>query len=143
VVKDIRAFTSKHRPTIAEASLRALQVCVDPSRAFRDVFIIYIQTRPGSTRTETSFFVTDADVVPFETFGPKADEMREQLKLAHDVNIRTPGMMGAVFAVLHHLGSGTTNICPVGFPKDLKDVMYAGMPWKEWMLNRMNQGIVS
>jgi hypothetical protein len=80
MLKDICASTAKHRSTIAEASLRALEVCVDSSRAFRDLFL---QTRrPGSTRTETSFFVTGADVVPFETFGPKAEEMRGQLKLA-------------------------------------------------------------
>jgi hypothetical protein len=86
--------------------------------------------------------VTGADVVPFETFGPKAEEMRGQLKLAHDDNVRT-GMAGAVYAVLCHPSSGATNICPVGFPKDIKRMMYAGMPWKEWMLKRMNEGIVS
>jgi len=68
--------------------------------------------------------------------------MRGQLKLASDSNIRT-GMMGAVFAVLSHISSGTMNICPVCYPKEIKDVMYAGMPWKKWMLNRLNEGIVN
>lgn len=143
VLKNLRAFTSKHRPTIAEASLRALEVCVDPSRAFRDVVVIFLESRSGSTRTETSFFATGADVVPFESFGPvKAEEMRGQLKLAHDNNIRT-GMMGAVFAILCNPSSGAMNVCPIGFPKDIGKMMYAGMPWKEWMLNRLNEGIVS
>jgi len=89
------------------------------------------------------FYATSADVVPFETFGPsKAEEMRGQLKLANDNNVRT-GMMGTVFAVLWHTSSGAVNICQIGFAKDIKDVMYAGMPWKEWMLNRLNEGIVT
>jgi hypothetical protein len=142
VLQNLRAFTSKHRPTIAEASVRALEVCVDPSRAFRNVVIIFLQSRSGPTRTETMFYATGADIVPFEFFGPKAEEMRGQHKLANDNNIRT-GMMGTVFAVLSHLSSGMMNVCPVGFPKDVKDIMYAGMPWKEWMLNRLNEGIVT
>jgi hypothetical protein len=88
------------------------------------------------------FYVTSADVVPFETFGSKAEEMRGQLKLANDNNVRS-GMTGTVFAVLWHTSSGTMNICPIGFSNDIKDVMYAGMPWKEWMLNQMNEGIVT
>ena len=114
MLTNIRAFTSKHRPTIAEASIRALEVCVDPSRAFRDLVLIFLSTRSGSSRTETMFYATSADVVPFETFGSKAEEMRGQLKLANDHNLRT-GMMGTVFAVLWHTSSGATNICPIGF----------------------------
>ena len=49
--------------------------------------------------TETMFYATSADVVPFEYFGPKAEEMRGRLKLANDNNVRT-GMIGKVFAVL-------------------------------------------
>ena len=52
-------------------------------------------------------------------------------------------MMGTVFAVLWHTSSGAMNICPIGFTKDIKEVMYAGMPWKEWMLNRLNEGVVT
>jgi hypothetical protein len=142
-LKSIRAFTSKHRPTIAEASIRALEIWVDPSRAFRDVFVVFLQTRPGSTRTETSFFVTSADVVPFESFGPRhAEEMLGQLKLAHDDNVRT-GMVGAVFAVLYHPTSGAMNICPVGFPKEVSKEMDLRIAWKEWMMQRLNEGIVS
>jgi hypothetical protein len=49
------------------------------------------------------------------------------------LNVRI-GMMGAVFAVLCHVASGAMNVCLVGFPKDIREVMYAGMSWKEWML---------
>lgn len=85
VLKNVRAFTSKHRPTIAEASIRALEVCVDPARAFQNVLLIFLSTRSGSSRTETMFYATSADVVPFEIFGTsKAEEMRGQLKLANE-----------------------------------------------------------
>ena len=57
-------------------------------------------------------------------------------------NIRS-GMTGTVFAVLWHTASSAINICPIGFTKDIKEVMDAGMPWKEWMLNRLNDGIVT
>ena len=88
------------------------------------------------------FYATSAQIVPFEFFGSKAEEMRGQLKLANDNNVRT-GMIGTVFVVLWHTSSAAINICPICFGKEIMDVMYAGMPWKEWMLNRLNEGIVT
>ncbi|KAJ7705731.1 hypothetical protein B0H14DRAFT_3027180 [Mycena olivaceomarginata] len=72
MVKSLRAFTSKHRPTVAEAGIRALGVLADPTRAERDVLLIF-----------TSFWVTEAGPAPIASF-PKSDEMRGQLKLASD-----------------------------------------------------------
>ncbi|KAJ7816528.1 hypothetical protein B0H14DRAFT_3877844 [Mycena olivaceomarginata] len=65
MVKRLRALTSKHRPTVVEAGIRALGVLADPTRAERDVLLI------------------SRDLRPIASF-PKSDKMRGQLKLASD-----------------------------------------------------------
>lgn len=146
IIADVRAFTSKHRPTIAEAAVRALEVVVDRTRGFRDVIIIFIATRPGTARTEKSFYATGADVVPFSHFGSKkAEEMKGQLKTFSDQMTKqgSSNHMGTIFAVLSHFVSGYSNICPVSFFTDIVGEFYPGMPWKKWLTERLNEGIVS
>ncbi|KZT12829.1 uncharacterized protein LAESUDRAFT_17982 [Laetiporus sulphureus 93-53] len=117
-LKVLRDFTQKHRPTISEAGLRALDLCVDRTRADRDVLIIYLRPRPGATRIETQFYVIDADVMPFESLPKeKHEEMRSQLKYASEVNVKH----GA----------------------DVLDQLHPGQPWKELLITRLNEGIVN
>lgn len=143
-MKDLRAFTSKHRPTVAEAGIRALNVLADPSRAEHDIVMITLRRRPASKRIETSFFFTSAAVVPIDSY-PMAQEMRGQLKQASDHN-KTTGMAGAIFVLLMDTDSGTCNIAPVGFPKlsessrSLRSPL--GIPWEDWLTKRLNEGIV-
>lgn len=142
-LKILRDFTQKHRPTIAEAGLRALELCVDASRAERDVLAIYLKARPKATRVETQFYAIGADILPLDGFPEeKHDEMRSQLKYAADMN-RKHGALGAMFVMLMCVDERISNIAPVGFSQDVLDEMYPGQPWKEWLITRMNEGIVS
>ncbi|KAJ7226789.1 hypothetical protein GGX14DRAFT_417388 [Mycena pura] len=140
-LKDLRSFTSKHRPTIAEAGIRALGVLADPSRAEQDVLMILLRRRMDSKRVETSFFVTSAIVAPLDSF-PTAQEMRGQLKQASEDNKRS-GMAGAIFVLLMDTDSAAVNVAPVGFPKASTSLLSPlGTSWQEWLTTRLNEGIV-
>ncbi|KAJ7101960.1 hypothetical protein C8R44DRAFT_988280 [Mycena epipterygia] len=142
-IKTLRGFTAKHRPTIAEAGIRALNVLVDPARAERDILMIYLRPRRDSKRVETAFFATAANIVPIETF-PMAQqqELRGQLKQASEDNIRS-GMAGAIFVFLLETETGMSNVAPVGFPKASPGIMPPlGISWEQWLIKRLNEGIV-
>ncbi|KAF8179606.1 hypothetical protein K438DRAFT_1603774 [Mycena galopus ATCC 62051] len=141
MLKHLRSFTSKHRPTIAEAGIRALGVLSDCSCAEREVLLIILRPRLDSPRVETSFWVTAATVVPFATF-PRAEEMRGQLKLASEDNKRV-GMAGAMFVILMDTDNGIMNIAPVGFPKASREFSKSlSTTWEEWLKKRLNEGLV-
>lgn len=139
----LRLFTSKHRPTIAEYGIRALDLVVDPTRCLRDVLLLTVAYRAEARRPELSFYLVSADVVPLDMFGDRAEEMRGQLRLANQAQQRV-GLTGSFFTVLSCASPGcmAMNITPVGFAKrDLVDFR-PGMPWKEEMERRLNEGIV-
>ena len=111
--KALRDFTSKHRPTINETAVRALNVFEDPSRAERDLLMIKLRPRLYSTRTQTAFCVTAANVVPIDAF-PMAEDMRGQLKQIKDD--KQVGTLGALLVVLEVTNTKSINIVPVPIP---------------------------
>lgn len=142
-IKTLRGFTAKHRPTIAEAGIRALNVLADPARAERDILMIHLRPRRDSTRVETAFFVTAANVVPIETFpGAQQQELLGQLRQASADNMRN-GMAGAIFVMLMETDTGMSNVAPVGFPKASAGIFPPlGISWEQWLITRLNEGIV-
>lgn len=142
ILKQLRKFTSKHRPTIAKAAVRALELSTDPKRCLRDIVIIYVRLRDSSTRSETKFYVTGAEILPLESFPfGSAEDMRNQLTIANQQNIQV-GNVGALFVVLACLGELSWNAVPIGFDHDC-GISPPGIPWKEWMMERLNEGIVN
>ncbi|KDQ07500.1 hypothetical protein BOTBODRAFT_38799 [Botryobasidium botryosum FD-172 SS1] len=142
-LENLRAFTSKHRPTLAEYGIRALDLVVDHTRCLRDVLHLVLVHRAEAARIEMSFFLVTVDVVPLESFGGKAEEMREQLQLANEAQ-RGAGLTGSFGVVLTCMSPSNPamNITFVGFTKrDLADFT-PGMPWKEELTRRLNEGIV-
>ncbi|KAF8964029.1 hypothetical protein BDZ97DRAFT_1817612 [Flammula alnicola] len=140
-IRDLRHFTTKHRPTLSDTGIRALDLCLDPTRALRDVVVVFVKPRPDSTRVETSFIVTDAEVVPVEFFGPeRAEEMRGQLKYVNEENKRMGGP-GGILVVLIDTESHVMNAVGMGFGEEVKD-MKPGLPWKEKLMEKLNNGIM-
>lgn len=137
----LRAFTSKHRPTIAEAGVRSLDLYSDPSRAKNYILMVFLRSRPESKRTETAFYATGADVVSFDFFPQeKREEMQQQLQFAHNQNVRSGhGMIGALFVMLMVVDTMATNVASVGFSRD---ALAPPGNWKEEMLIKMNEGVV-
>jgi hypothetical protein len=106
--KTLRDFTSKHRPTINETAVRALNVFEDPSRAGRDLLMLRLRPRLDSTRTQTAFCVTAANVVPVDAF-PMAEDMRGQLKQIKEDDKRV-GTLGALLVVCEVIDPKSTNV---------------------------------
>ncbi|TFK63417.1 hypothetical protein BDN72DRAFT_322928 [Pluteus cervinus] len=138
-LKKLRAFTNKHRPTLSEAGIQALEVGINPENAMNKVLLITLRGRQA-TRAELSYFAINVEVVPIETFGPKAADMREQLELDKASNEGTE-FSGMFFVVLHDIGQMITNIMPVGFIP--KAAHRQPMPWKEWLVKHLNEGILN
>lgn len=138
-VRLLRAFTSKHRPSIAEAGVRALNLHADPKRAKDFVLVVFLRLREGSRRTETAYYATGADVTAIDSF-PQKDEMRQQLQHAYHQHRRSGrDIIGALFVVLMALDDMTTNVAPVVFSRE---VCIPPGNWKEELLQRINDGIV-
>ncbi|KAI0629515.1 hypothetical protein C8Q77DRAFT_291674 [Trametes polyzona] len=114
-MKDLRAFTSKHRPSISSAAQAALGVSEKPQRAQENVFVIFLRPRPSSSRTETLFWALGAAVVPFSAFpSDQVAEMKGQLKSAHDLNVAN-GSLGAMEVVLMCIDPNVVNVVMMGF----------------------------
>ncbi|OBZ69682.1 hypothetical protein A0H81_10192 [Grifola frondosa] len=142
-LKALRGFTSKHRPTLAQAGMHALDACADPTRAQNYVFVVYLRRRADSRRAETAYYALGAAAVPFDAF-PKlqAEEMRRQLRVAHELNV-SDGCMGALDVIMLCIDEGIFNIVPVGFDPDTPLARLGASDWRHWLLKRLNEGIVS
>ncbi|KAJ3485117.1 hypothetical protein NLI96_g5172 [Meripilus lineatus] len=140
-LKCLQKFTSKHRPALADAAVRALDLSLDIGRSLHFVLAIFLRRRKDSRRPETSYFATGAEVLPFEAFHPEeCEEMKEQVRKADKVHKKN-GMDGGLFVVLMCLEEGTTNIAPVGFTRN---TFYPpGTPWKEFLFALLNEGVVN
>ncbi|KAJ6471576.1 hypothetical protein C8R47DRAFT_988221 [Mycena vitilis] len=137
-LKALRAFTAKHRPTVAEGGIRALNVIADPARAERDILMISLKQRGDSTRIQTAYTVVSVAVVPIAVF-PTSQEMRAQLKQAIEDNRRL-GMAGAIFVILMDLDTGVSNVAPVGFGDEPFPPL--GTTVEAWLTTRLNKGII-
>ncbi|TFK63415.1 hypothetical protein BDN72DRAFT_322934 [Pluteus cervinus] len=138
-IKRLRAFTKEHGPALAEAGTRALEVGIRPENAQESVLALTVRERQ-STRPELAYYVTNAEVVPFETFGEKANDLREELKRLVDHRKQSGSVIGAFIVILRDLEHNLTNVSPTAYTAS---VTYdKPMPWKEWMMEHMNGGIL-
>lgn len=102
---------------------------------------IPVHTRRGSKRPETSFFAVDVELQPIDELPQEqAEEMHEQLRLAHERSVKV-GMIGVLFVMLKCIDTGVANIVPSAFADDLRQVSRQD-DWKEVHLKRLNEGIV-
>ncbi|KAJ7923714.1 hypothetical protein B0H13DRAFT_1602357, partial [Mycena leptocephala] len=139
--KALRDFTSKHRPTINETAVRALNVFEDPSRAERDLLMIRLRPRLDSTRTQTAFCVTATNVVPIDAF-PMAEDMRGQLKQMKEDSKRV-GTLGALLVVLEVTDTKSINVVPVPIPKGPPlSLRQPEIPWEDMLKIMLNNGLV-
>lgn len=140
-LKALRAFCSKHRPSIAEYGIRALDLPLDPTRSLREVVVIDVVAVPDAKGPETAFKAVSANVVPMDVFGSvQGAELRSQLKNLEQQQKRI-GQTGGIMVLVSDTGTGLSNACPVGFGKDTL-TLKTGLPWKEPLIYTMNSGIV-
>ncbi|CDO78120.1 hypothetical protein BN946_scf184596.g2 [Trametes cinnabarina] len=139
--KDLRAFTSKHRPSIAVAASAALQV----NTAQDYVFAIFLRPRSkGAAHIETAFWALGAAVVPITAFPPdRIAEMKGQLKSAHALNVAN-GALGAMEVVLMSVDPSppVVNVVMMGFGDGPSSIEEPGPDWKHWLLRRLSDVVV-
>ncbi|KAJ3485116.1 hypothetical protein NLI96_g5173 [Meripilus lineatus] len=136
----LQKFTSKHRPVLADAAIRALELSLDIERSLHFVLAVFLRRRPDSQRPETSYFATGAGVIPFELIpAGRCEELKEQVRKLDEEHKKT-GMDGGLFVVLMCWEERTMNIAPVGFSRDCFHP--PGTPWKELLFAFLNEGVV-
>ncbi|PPQ91624.1 hypothetical protein CVT25_012805 [Psilocybe cyanescens] len=141
VFKALRAFCSKHRPSIAEYGIRALDLPLDPTRSLREVVLIKVKSVPNAKRAEMSFMALSAELVPAEALGrAQGEELRSQLKNFEQQQKRM-GQLGGIMVLVFDIDTNMSNACPVGFGKDVL-TLKPGQPWKEPLLRTLNSGTV-
>jgi len=143
-VHALNAFAAKHRPTWQELGEIALGLVVDPKRCLRDLLLIFLVERPESRRAETRYYATDAEVQPLEFFDEEGEaKLRGQLMLSNAQH-RKAGSDGCFFVVLICQETESIHVAPVGFSwaSLVLRRLRPGMPWKDEMLRRLNEGIV-
>ena len=140
--QQLREFTGKHRPTLCEAGVRALDLGRNSVNAERSFLLVEVHSRP-SARAELSFYATGAGVVEYKTLNQHsplfAEDMLRQRAIL-DAQQRELGLTGAFFFVLRSVDTGVYNIAGVGFAKHA--VYKRPMPWKDFLARTINEGIL-
>ena len=139
-LKALRAFTGKHRPTLCECGVRALDLGRNPSNAETKFFLVRVRERAGAKKVELSYEFVDAQVVDYDSLFPSlAAEMKGVLDTMNVIN-KQQGLDGTLFVVLHDMESGVRNNAPVGFSKQA--AYSRPMPYLEMLSQCLNEGIV-
>lgn len=148
----LHKFVEKHRPTILNTSYRALEIEKHPEHAMQDVLFVQVRRRPGQTRTETAYYVIDAEVTPIDSFEQAADQIRECLKEGPGglpvTESQRRGVSHGYMVVFSTDHEDVAEFIPVAFStatgeKDLYSRgEIPGMSWKEQLVTTLNEGIV-
>lgn len=137
----LRAFCTKHRPTITFAAACALHLHTSPARSLTHVCQVYVYSRKASKRTETAFYAVEIEVTDIDEF-PKemADEMREQMAMAREKCVKAGGE-GLFYVLVKCVDTVVANLMGSGFSRETCEEEYVE-DWKEIALKRLNEGIV-
>ncbi|EPT01197.1 hypothetical protein FOMPIDRAFT_97177 [Fomitopsis schrenkii] len=153
----LRDFTRKHRANISEATFYSVRLSylpplsTDPvatSRDREDVLVIELRTRPNALRArpEKRFYVMGVQLETLTSFFPpeKIDEMRLRLRTCREEATSHRGPSSAVLVVMRLSDPDieAMNVFPVAFWLDQSDVEELEMPWKDFLIWRLNEGIV-
>ena len=153
----LRDFTCKHRANISEGTFYSVRLnylppqSTDPVAASKDredVLVIELRTRPNALRArpEKRFHVMGAQLETITSFFPpeKIDEMRLRLRTCREeaTNHRGPSTAVLVVMSLSDPDMQVNNVFPVAFSLDQSDVEELEMPWKDFLIWRLNEGIV-
>lgn len=137
-LKALRAFTSKHRPTLCECGIRALELGISLANCEHEFLLVRVRERPGWKKAELSFVVEGTGPARYDWLAPQlAAEMQVVRRQADESNKRT-GMAGTFFVVLLDVETGIRNNAPVGFTQD--STYPKPIPYKEMLLDFLNNG---
>ncbi|GJE89420.1 zinc finger MYND domain-containing protein [Phanerochaete sordida] len=134
-----RAFTSKHRPTLALCGHRALDLDRNPRNAEAYFLCVPVLQRPGPQPAERRFVAQDAEVVPYDVLPP--ENVASMHRVREDAFAsRSPGMEGVFFVVLHDVVDSAMHVVPVTYERGSGGKGPLG--YKEKLLHNLNNGIL-
>lgn len=137
-LKTLRAFTSKHRPTLGECGVRALDLGRNPRNAQEKFLKINVRQRPGMQLADVLYVVEDAEVVAYADLPP--EQVAEMLGVLGEMNKnRGRGMEGTFFVMLHDVVTELKNITPITYAKSA--TYSRQLPYKEFLMEHLNNGI--
>ncbi|KAF5325096.1 hypothetical protein D9619_010011 [Psilocybe cf. subviscida] len=139
-MRKLRAFTTKHRPTLSQFGRRALDLYDHPENAQESVLLVVTRPRKQATTTETSFVVQDVLVGAPSLFGHNEEGIRGRMKYLVEENERVGGK-GGFTAVMMDVETQINNVVGVGFTEDFERID-PGVDWKKAMMEKMNGGFV-
>ena len=138
-LKTLRAFTSKHRPTLCECGVRALELGINMQNAETEFFLVCVRERRGATKPELAYVVEEAGAQLYSSLpSSMAQEMQSVRREMNQVNLQQ-GLDGTFFVVLLDLDSGIRNNAPVGFSKQA--TYNTSMSFRDLLFRHLNSGI--
>ena len=146
VMKRLRAFSSKHGPSLADGGYAAMKIFEHPERAMDSVFAVAMRPRRDSTRPETGFCVYDAGVFKLADL-PYPPEERANLKeliVTAGNTYKKHGAAGVFLVMMHNVEGCASNVVPFTYYERGENHLSKEMQenWKPYMLRMMNEGIV-
>ena len=143
----LRAFCTKHRPTLTFAASCALDLHDDPSKALTHVARVHVYSRKASKRTETAFYAVEIKASPIDDF-PKemADELRMQMDASRGKWVSGSDGDGLFYVIVECVDGGedsnpVSNAIGCVFWQQIAKEEYVEN-WKELSLKYINEGIV-
>ncbi|PPQ82786.1 hypothetical protein CVT25_009281 [Psilocybe cyanescens] len=145
--KPLRAFCDRHKPTISQFGLVALDLALDPTRGLRDIVLIKVKSNPSATKPQNSFTMVDAAVLPLdcreslEYFGAEeCEEYRSRLLNFRNLCIEN-GNLGGIMVIVSDIEKNLMFNYSVSFREETLNLV-PGQPWVEPLMNILNNGIV-
>jgi len=138
-MKTLRTFTSKHRPTLCQCGVRALDLGRNPQNAEIKFLRIHVRQRPDPQPAHLLYVVEDAEVVAYDDLPPsQAAEMKGVLKESKRTG--AANMAESFFVMLHDAVTQLCNVAPVSFAKEA--TYPEPIPYKEYLMEHLNNGII-
>ncbi|KAM5537923.1 hypothetical protein V8D89_008399 [Ganoderma adspersum] len=146
VMKRLRAFSSKHGPSLADGGYAAMNIFEHPERAMDSAFAVVMRPRRNSTRPETGFYVYDAGVFRLADL-PYPPEERAKIKemiVTSGNTWKKHGAAGVFLVMMHNVEGCMSNMVPFTYYERAENHLSKEMMenWKPYMLRMMNEGIV-
>jgi hypothetical protein len=140
-IAHLRAFCAKHRPSITDFGIRAMDLALDPTRGLRDFVFIEVEPVPGEKRIERAYKAITALVLPYAVLDKEDSQMYLESIAEYDAEQKaSPGQISGIFVLVVNTKTSVINVCPVSFGDDIY-LIKPGGPWKEPLMWALNNGI--
>lgn len=145
-MRSLRAFTTRHRPTLATLSMVGLRLRQDPGNGWREFVRVRVQERVGETRPERAWRALDVGVGSYDEL-PR-DMVRDLLGQLREMGTffaaKVQGVDGLFYVMMEDEDTGMRCPVPISYEKETLGAAPPGAEqiWKDKMMTVLNDGIV-